>query len=294
MKVCYLILAHKNAKQLNMLISRLLIEKSSVVYLHISIPQYYDIEPLIEKNNRVHIIKNPIDVEWGGDNILRAQLLLLNESINENADIYQFLTGQDFPIKSNLTDFYEEHKNEVFMDWELSPVEEKVRLMYKWPYVLSKLYNKKTNIFRIIRKIRYTLLGLGFPGIKKRMPNKYRKITLYKSMFWVTLDNETAKYVVDYLKYNNDYFSVYQNALNAEEGFWATTIMNNNNLSSKILSRRTLVYTSEFVNNHPKTFGIDDYNVLMKSDCLFARKFDIDYDKDILNRFIIKEIKNDR
>lgn len=285
MKICYLILAHKNAAQLNMLVEKLLEDKQAVIYMHISIPQYFTLKDKIVYNNRLHILDNPIEVKWGGDNILKAQLKLLEASIYEQADYYQFLTGQDFPIKKGLGEYLQQNRGQIFIDAEKSPREEKVRIEYKWPYVLSKMYNNKFNIFRIIRKTRMILLQYGFPGVKKKIPKKYKKYNYYKSMFWITIDYETAKYCLDYLKMNPDYFLLYKDALNAEEGFWATTIMNNNKLYKKINVCKTLMYIGEFTNNHPKTLTSDDKHILEESDCFFARKFDSYIDMEIIKYF---------
>ena len=288
MKICYLIIAHKNPKQLNLLIDKLLSYDKATVYLHIGLQQYNSIKNLITKREHLYIIEKPIKVEWGGDNILRAQLLLLNESKKENADYYQFLTGQDFPIKNDLPQFLSNNLNQVFMDAEESPKEEKIRLKYYWPHVLSKMYNNKFNIYRIIRKTRMLLLGCGFPGVLKKINFDLDKIQLYKSMFWITLDNETSNYILQYLEENPDYFSVFENALNAEEGFWATTIMNNDKYKSKVVRKDTLIYTSEFTNNHPKTLTMKDVNMLDSSNYYFARKFDMEVDKEVLQHYYNK------
>ena len=120
MKICYLILAHKNPEQLNMLVKKLLCDENAIIYMHISIPQYYELINRIITHDRLHIISNPIKVDWGGDNILRAQLLLLKNSIVEKAYYYQFITGQDFPIRNDLCDYLYSYPNQVFMDANFS------------------------------------------------------------------------------------------------------------------------------------------------------------------------------
>ena len=41
-------------------------------------------------------------------------------------------------------------------------------------------------------------------------------------------------------------------------------------------------------NPSPKTLTMDDYENVIQSGCLFARKFDINADKDVINKIINK------
>ncbi|MBR4590479.1 MAG: hypothetical protein IKO36_07475 [Bacteroidaceae bacterium] len=100
MKHAILILAHKNLDQLCRLIDYF--HEDCDVFIHIdrsfniSEEQYKS----ITSRSNVIMVYRTYDVRWGGYNILRAELLLLNSAKNNsNASYFHLLSGEDFPIK---------------------------------------------------------------------------------------------------------------------------------------------------------------------------------------------------
>ena len=101
MKIAYIMLCHKNAEQVNTLVNELL-KNDADVYIHLDLKS--NIRDEIIKNERVIILdeKECYSVSWGGNDMIKATLSLLNKvkQSNKKYDYVCLVSGQDFPIVS--------------------------------------------------------------------------------------------------------------------------------------------------------------------------------------------------
>ena len=84
----------------------------------------------------------------------------------------------------------------------------------------------------------------------------------------------------------NEIIDFMKKSLLAEELLFPTLLVNSN-LKDSLINLRTT--EADYTNSHPKVLSEVDIPMLMKSQALFARKFD--YDLDLFNK-IDEEIKN--
>jgi hypothetical protein len=102
-KIAYLIVAHKNVQQLELLVESLSYDHNSVL-IHIDKKSGLMKGPHLDclKRMRNVTIISDYNIHWGSFNIVKATLRLLNIAYSEGRhDYYILLSGQDLPIKSN-------------------------------------------------------------------------------------------------------------------------------------------------------------------------------------------------
>ena len=113
MKIAYIILCHKNAKQINMMIDALN-DKENTFFIHLD--KKANIENLIKMESNIHILPEDkrIDIKWGNISMIKATKNLLQAVFNskEKYDYVWLLSGQDFPLKkqSEIKKYLEENR----------------------------------------------------------------------------------------------------------------------------------------------------------------------------------------
>ncbi len=294
MKKAAIIFVYKDPEQANILIKQLISDNQTDVFVHVD-KKNENIKSKIIKNENIFIIDNNINVEWGSDSLLNAQLLACKEVINKKK--YEYLiscSGADIMIKNGLDDFLEKNKGTVFID---SYEQDKVRRIYllrKWPSSMRKLRDNMHDPHRIFRRLLIEMYKKGFPVFRKKVDYNISEITFYKCWFWFAMPIEVVEYILEFISKNETFMQIFEGALVADEGFWATIIMNSaykdrikyNNKLSKSL---TFLYKLNR-NSHPPVLTMKDIDILESSNMYFARKFDINVDKTVIEYFYNKVI----
>ena len=114
---------------------------------------------------------------------------------------------------------------------------------------------------------------------KKIGVNRIKKLELEfaKGGQWFSITHDAALYVLDSQKLIN---KIFRWTISADEIFLQTVIFNSEFKDS--IDNNTLRYI-DWNRGSPYTFREDDYDVLINSNCFFARKFDINTDERIIN-----------
>lgn len=100
MKHAILLLWHKDIEQLKNLIK--LFDEDFKFYIHIDKKSIITKEEIgrLKNNQQIAEVYQKYRINWGGFNILKAELLLLQEIVRDNSIGYiHFMSGQDYPIK---------------------------------------------------------------------------------------------------------------------------------------------------------------------------------------------------
>ena len=149
MKKAAIVFAHQLPNQLNVLLAQLLADGETDVYVHVN-KLNEGIIPEIMKNEHVFITKKNLEYHWGDDAILKAALLLFRE-ILETRICYEYvmlLSGQDLMVRTGLNEFLEEHRGEIFIQYDANDPERnnnlcKYFLLYKWPSKFKERYDEE-------------------------------------------------------------------------------------------------------------------------------------------------------
>ena len=301
MKIAFLILAHKNPKQLRWLINSL---KGSHAVFFIHIDKKVDVRDF--KNGiegigdvDIYFVKRE-KTQWGDFSLVQATLNCLKlASTKGDFDFFVLLSGQDFPIKSNLEimNFFSNHKGNSFIEGKPFPVES---LKYNG---LERINSYSFNIFG--KRHTYIpwdwnppfnwkgkLINLALGGYRKLLPKRRfpKALRAFYGSQWWALNHETVSLVLSFLKSNPDYIKYHKKSLIPDEMFFQSIIFSKKeNLKRTKIENKNLHYI-EWKNgeSHPKVLGMADQEKLEASEKLFARKFDLFMDSKIFEKLITK------
>lgn len=102
MRMAYLILAHNNRAQLEMLAARLIsADAQDIVIIHADArsPLWAELrENPLDCGPRVQLIPNPAPVRWGHYSQVSAANLLIQSALNLGCDVAHMISGADWPL----------------------------------------------------------------------------------------------------------------------------------------------------------------------------------------------------
>lgn len=289
MKIAFLILTHNQVELVYRQINALY-HPDHHFFIHTDKKYKLDIKDEYANLKRVHFTANRIRVNWGGLNVVRATLNLIQDALDTGIDFDYFILMSDhcFPIEPSygIHGFLE--KNNGFSFIEIRPLpDEKLKQMghqesglekFNYPFFFDqlafipkdnfavghKIYNPKKLVFRCLTRL------LRRIGYKRKTPP--RLVPCFGSQWWV-LHKNAIRYVMNYLEQNPGALNFFKYAWAPDELFFHT-ILYTSPLAGKIKSI-SLWYIDWSANGPPKTLDCDDFNVLIESKALLARKFDL-------------------
>jgi len=287
MKVAFLILAHKNPSQLDQLIDRL-DSSDSIFFIHID--NKVDIAPFKsgkEKNNNIVWVKRE-DGRWGDVGIVKATINCLLEAVNCPHEIshYVLLSGQDYPLKSitSIVNFLRENKNTSFIEHKPFPVTELNYAGYDRinaysihlfgqrrtaiPLSWKPMFNFKGQILNVL------LLFLFFLKGKRQHPKDINPF--FGSQWWI-LSHEAAKKTADVINKSPYFLKYHKDSLLPDELFFQSIIgsLKIGLPTNQIIENKSLHFIDwSQCSSHPKVLDLQDYEKLISSGNLFARKME--------------------
>ena len=309
MKICYLILAHKNPEQVLRLVSRLVTSES---YFFIHIDKSVSDTPfkyVLKGINHVYFLEcdSRSDGVWGGFGIVQASINLMRYALSQVPNGYIILlSGQDYPLRSGqrIQSFFEQSSLDAYVFAESIPTSfwnmgglDRLNLyrlnlsadrfdFVMLPSILEKSFHSK----RVLQKV-YAILRRGkkktlFKILRKRRhPNDIKP---FGGSQWWAMSSNLARQILNFIDDHPAFLKYHQDTLLADEIFIQTIIhhiIKNNNI---LKIAPSLTYTN-WERKHvplPVTFEHSDFEELKEASKthLFARKFDIDRDTKILDR----------
>jgi hypothetical protein len=281
MEIAYIISAYKYPQQLLRLINRLNTDKTYFL-IHIDRKThqeiYLQIVQVLSKNSNVFFLKRH-DCYWGDYGHVLASIKGIQAifKLNINCDYIKLLTGQDYPIKSNIKiqNFLRNANNNSFVNFFPLPHDQWVmngglnRLEYWWNV---RIFHKRFN----------------FNRVKRKLPKSFKPFG--GSSYWL-FSRECAEYINNFVNINKNFVKFFRNVYIPDELFFQTILMNSP-LKEKIINN-DLLYTDWSSNGaSPDILCKTHFHELTQSSCLFARKFDETQDSEILD-LIDKHLLNE-
>lgn len=308
MEINYIILAHKNPKQV-----RRLVEKLDSIncnfYLHID--KSTDISPFVDELSHIEKVYFLPDERreatiWGDIGLIKATLNSLEQILADGREGYCILlSGQDYPIKSNdaIESFLTNNPQTNFISTFPIPSERwaddgmhrlvsyKVNISNRREHfvLLSSIFEKGFYTKKNLKGILSLIISGKFQFLKKIF--KTRTIPGYIAPFggehWWALPVETVGKILNFLKHHPDYYTYHKDTLLAEEIFFQSIVMHLSGHDPEMIIEPTLTYVNWERKNVvlPVTFAKSDLDEIREQpeNMLFARKFDTDIDENILD-----------
>lgn len=272
MKHAYLIMAHNNWKVLRVLLE-LLDDHRNDIFLHIDVKKVLpDFCKNVLKHSQLTII-NPIKVYWADYTQVEATMRLLKAAHTRGEySYYHLLSGTDLPIKTTeqIYSFFENSGRE-FIGIVPHEVYYSVRRVKYYHWLLHNPWYRKCKLLKgLDRVLEYV--------------QKIFRINRLKGMQWKIMDgwnwfSITNTFVECLLANEEKIRSTFSNSIASDELFVQTIAYNSEHYKNlydvKDLKNGTMRFI-DWERGKPYVWGNDsqDFNLLMRSPYMFARKFD--------------------
>lgn len=270
-----LILCHGNIENLVELIS--FFDKDFIIYVHIDrnyILSEEEQNMIVSSHPFVKIFRK-YSVYWGGLSILKAELFLMNQILeNENFDYLHILSGEDFPIKSlsEIKSFFEDNQGSEFLDYHRIP-------FGKWE---DGTY-RRFEIFRLNDFLSYrTKKGKRIidrfnafqirHGIKRRIPDHFP--VLYGGSNWMSISKSCLRHICNYHSENKKFYRRLKYTFAPDEVYFQTLILNSP-FKDKVVNDNKRLILWDNHGNGPLYLTEEMWWNVATSQSLFARKFHI-------------------
>jgi hypothetical protein len=283
--LAYLILVHSSPRQLAKLVNAL---QGPDVQFFVHVDRKVEagqFRYMLRRHRNVKFVRPRVIIEWGGWNMVQAELLMMRYALRAGATHLILLSGHDYPVWSNrrikeyflnTTNSHIEHYRMPSRFWDRGALN---RIRQRWlcddPIpIRSELWFRtfgrvwRAVWHRIIRKPGNLLLKIGYElGLRRQPPSQ---LAPYVGSQWWTMDRRSAEYVLEFVKTRPDVVRFFRHSHVPDESFIQTVLMNspladtvvNNNL-------RYLEWDGAF---SPRVLDLGDLDAIVDSGAAFARK----------------------
>lgn len=305
MKIAYGISVYKDPCHLKRLVEAL---DYTDVQFFIHVDKKVDINSFKQEvGNKLNVIwiKERLNVQWGGWNQVRYQLLFLQEAFKKNKEIERLfiITGQDYPLWSNnkICKECENSPNKIWMIGQnLTQMEgfSHMKKFLKIPHLWRDVNFRSNRLRRYITGGQRILFLLLFPNTRHDyLIISGKKWDIWQSSGYFSCNREVGHYILDVLKKEKKIKKYFKLSFVPEELVIPTIIFNSIYQSqAKINSDKnykglaTLAALHKFVYAKSiKVFTVEDYNELKSSNKMFVRKVETGISDSLIDR-----IENDR
>lgn len=266
MKHAYLILTHNEFEVLESL-AKCLDHIDNDIFIHydkkvIKLPRIH------LQQSKVEVLDRRIDGCWGDWSLVEIELSLLKTAMQKgHYDFFHIISGVHYPLLPNeeLHGIYEAENKSFFQPMFASENEIDIRMRrYNLFNKLMMSYRFDSFGYRLGRLLWNLVLKLQ----KILNYTRNRNFEFYKSSQWCTLTRDAVCYL---LKKENEIKKRYSFTFCPDEYFALSELMNSP-LRNQIVLKDNLL-KQDWVTTHPKIYLLEDYEELVSSGCLYARKF---------------------
>jgi len=271
MKHAYLIIAHHEFELLVRLV-KALDDKRNAIYIHFD--KKVDQLPLLRTADAdLYILDHRVNVRWGDVSQIEAEIVLFQQALKLGPyAYYHLLSGVDLPIKSQdfIHSFFAKHEGKEFIDFYPGDarleIDKKVRRYHLFP----KDFRSAPGLLNLFRKgLRSVFLRMQYVfGIRRHHQTVFKK-----GLNWVSVSQEFVLYL---LGKKDEILKDYQNTFCADEIFLQTVCWNSpfrNKVFDSPDEGHGCLRMVSWHNNRLVDWEEKDFPALMKSEALFARKF---------------------
>ncbi len=271
MKHAYLILAHNQFEVLDFLVQALDDERNDI-YIHFD-KKVESLPKLKTKCAGLFFLEQRFDIRWGHISMIRAEFALLGQALSKGDYAYlHLLSGVDLPLKSQdyIHNFFAENKGKEFVGYynggsDTSSLEHKVQRRH----IFSDSFKGQGLIYQAKRIARFLFLRLQILGGLKRNEG----LEFKKGGQWFSITQDFASYV---LQHRDEVEHIYTDSFCCDEIVIQTLLWHSPfapNIYDKLNEARGSMRHIGWQNNQLLDFTAEDYETLVKSEALFARKF---------------------
>jgi hypothetical protein len=302
MKHAYLIMAHDDFYLLEKLI-QVIDNPDGDIFIHLDAKRQYSSVQIDSLKALTHYsnlyVYSQIPVVWGGSTLVKCELFLMEKAFSGEYGYYHLLSGHDFLLKpiQQIQEYYEMNNDKVFLAVDHDPLNKLSMFARIDQYHINTTNRHITMLLNRFTTILQNIIGIhrvkNTPDEKyfakgmewASMPASFVKCVLKEKKFIMQLGryslcfDELYKQMV-YLKHQDE-FSLNFDIENSEKYKGAPRYK---------LEVMATLHKVDWERGTPYTYRNSDYDELIHSHCMFARKFDSRIDKEIINR-LFEDVK---
>ena len=271
----YLILVHNQPRLLQVLIDMIDDERNDI-YIHIDKKVDDSQFASISSKYSTIIFVNRVKVSWGHYSMIKAELNLFETARKHGPYLYyHLLSGVDLPLKNqdyihNLFD--KQYRGDEFVGYAKA---QQVNMKVRYYYVFDRYFHNTSIKGRLCLMIGKLLILL------QKAIGVWRNngVEFYKGANWVSITDELCSLVVENKK---KILKLYHHTLCSDEVF-IQTILHESSLYKKVHNSKDeydscmrLIDWDRGNHSSPYMWRRNDYEKLVSSGMLFARKFSED------------------
>lgn len=272
MRLAHFIICHINPDQVMRLVKALQHPEADI-YIHVdkkvSIAPFL---PIAELPN-VYFIQRRITVHWGGYSIVEATISGLRQILDTGIeyDYLNLLSGQEYPLMhaDRIHGFFSGHPGRLFMN--IFPEEDKLT---EYKYKLKQYYFAAINV-----RGKYTAEKIARILKPRKFPDGFEPMGTSQ---WFTIPLECAAYVLTFLEENKKIANIFRYMWAPDEMVFQSVLYNSPYRKAITNDNMRYIDWSEG-NPSPKILTMANARQLIQSGSLFARKFDMYTDTEILD-----------
>lgn len=285
-KHAILIMAHKNNYVLEKNL-KLLDSPSVDVYIHVDKKCKdfaFDHYKKLVKQAKLTYVSPRLDVRWADYSQITCELELMRAAFKKKKyKYYHLISGEDLLI-TPLKNVFDQCNNQIFLDFEkVNPNSNEGRKVYQRISVKHTLirFIRSKNILiqysaRIINKLYAELQTIAGRDLIKK-----NNINLRYGSNWFSLPEDVVEYVLNSTSEINAYFS---KGWLVDELFIQTIIAKNKEFIGRLASsNKRKIKWLPGKQAHPYIWRQTDFSEIVQSNKFFARKFDENVDKKIID-----------
>lgn len=286
-KHAYLIIAHNEFEILSKLI-QLIDDNRNDIYLHVDskVKNFnFDFFRKLPQKSTITFVKRR-DVRWGHYSLIKCEVELLKSAIQKRYDYYHLISGVDLLLKSQdeIHDFFNKHQGKEFIHFCSREKIQKVNSRIQYYHFVKYHRTALPKVNRISRLLDTFLLRMQQKLKYKRRENESLK--LYYGCNWFSITDDLARYVVQSEGWIKKHFKY---TLCGDELFLQTLVYNSKFKDTLYCKELNDDYEAcmryiDWNRGQPYVFRNEDFDELLESNQIFARKFSTVIDNKIINR----------
>lgn len=294
----YMIIAHNAPEQLKLLLN-MLDYPGNDIFIHIdkkSSMTKSEVESFELKFSTLSVYKE-IPVYWSHYSLVEAELYLLKKAIaysDATGIEYSYLhliSGVDLPIKTQgeIHKFFQENNGKEFVEYQVPG-----KFLSKPYYSRTKYYHVLSKYYRINgiagKILSYTAIACEYICMFIQMLVRVNRIdknmSFARGSNWFSITPDLARFIIS----KEDWIRKKYVMTRAGDESFVQMLVHNSDFRDRLYLKTfdgDMHANMRYIDWHrgdPYTFVSSDFNDLMKSDLLFARKFDITKDPEITMR----------
>ncbi len=265
-KHAFLILAHADFEVLQYLVT-LLDHTRNDIFIHFD-KKVKAIPSLKLNHAQLHILEDRVDISWGDISMLKAEFALFSAAKKFGPfQHYHVLSGSHLPLQTmaEIHRFFDQKVGfSILQKLVGSPYEFDLKLrrfhfFSRYINLTSRPHQKLGNILW-----RFSLRLQRFLQIRRNLGYNYVKASQWLSLSPDALDLLLSK--------QRSILKTYRYTLCPDE-FFVATALSNSALKNFVYYEENYLQQDFSEGTNPKTYTMKDLPELLKSTCLFARKF---------------------